>query len=85
MLVFKHRPRKLVWFRLFLLSSQWLMYGSNPERTEVHKAIALRPPFRIVWSRALGSTIEYPAVVADGVAYITSFRGAGRSTCAPAP
>ena len=69
------RPRKLVSFRLFRPSSQWFMYGVDPERTQVDDAIALRPPFRIVWSRGLGSMIEYPAVVADGVAYVTTFRG----------
>jgi outer membrane protein assembly factor BamB len=73
--VFPRRPRKLVWLRLYRPSSQWLMYGVTPERTQAHSRIALRPPFRIVWSRGLGSMIEYPAVVADGVAYVTSFRG----------
>jgi eukaryotic-like serine/threonine-protein kinase len=74
-LVFARRPRKLVWLRLYRPSSQWTMYGVNPERTQAHGRIALRPPFRIVWSRGLGSMIEYPAVVADGVAYVTNYRG----------
>src|SRR5439155_890023 len=32
--------------------------------------IRLRPPFRVVWTRGLGSLIEFPAVVDNGVAYI---------------
>ena len=42
-------------------------------------AIRLRPPFRVVWSRGLGSLIEFPAVVSDGVAYIGNVHGTIRA------
>lgn len=51
-------------------SAQWPLYGATPSRTQAQPDIHLRPPFRIVWTRGLGSLIEFPAVVADGVAYI---------------
>ena len=51
------------------------MYGATAARTQSHTAIGVRPPFRVVWSRGLGSLIEFPAVVANGVAYIGNFRG----------
>ena len=41
--------------------------------------IRLRPPFRIVWTRGLGTLIEFPAVVADGVAYIGNARATVRA------
>ena len=49
---------------------QWPMYGATPTRAQAQTHIRLRPPFRIVWSIGLGSLIEFPAVVDDGVAYI---------------
>jgi outer membrane protein assembly factor BamB len=54
---------------------QWTMYGANLARTQVHPAIDLRPPFRQVWSRPLGSLIEFPAVVWKGVGYISNLQG----------
>ena len=47
----------------------------RPARTQAHAAIGLRPPFRVVWSRGLGSLIEFPAVVSDGVAYVGNNHG----------
>ncbi len=41
--------------------------------------IRVRPPFRVVWSRGLGTLIEFPAVVSDGVAYIANARGTVRA------
>ncbi len=49
---------------------QWPMYGATATRAQAQTHIRLRPPFRVVWSRGLGSLIEFPAVVDDGVAYI---------------
>jgi outer membrane protein assembly factor BamB len=49
---------------------QWPLYGATATRAQTQTHIRLRPPFRIVWSRGLGSLIEFPAVVDDGVAYI---------------
>ncbi len=61
--------------RVYRPAAQWTMYGANPERTQSHPAIRVRPPFRLVWSRGVGSLIEFPAVVTDGVAYIGNYRG----------
>jgi outer membrane protein assembly factor BamB len=58
---------------------QWPLYGATPARTQAPTAIRLRPPFRVVWSRGLGHLIEFPAVVADGVAYIGNARGTVRA------
>jgi outer membrane protein assembly factor BamB len=55
------------------------MYGATPARTQAHLAIHVRPPFRVVWSRGLGSLIEFPAVVSDGVAYIGNIHGTVRA------
>jgi eukaryotic-like serine/threonine-protein kinase len=70
---FQHRRRVVV--RVYQPGLQWTMYGAGPARTQVHPAIGVRPPFRVVWSRGLGSLVEFPAVVADGVAYVGNSRG----------
>ena len=49
---------------------QWPMYGATATRAQAQTHIRLRPPFRVVWTRGLGSLIEFPAVVDNGVAYI---------------
>ena len=85
-----HYPKRTIrlafnkrrWRTLFLYrpSLQWPMYGVDPARTQVQASIKIRPPFRIAWSRGLGSLIEFPAVVSDGVAFIGNARGqSGRS------
>lgn len=61
--------------RLFHPDRQWPMYGANVRRTQAHTGISLRPPFRVVWSRGLGSLVEFPAVVKDGVAFAGNFHG----------
>jgi outer membrane protein assembly factor BamB len=70
---FQHRRRIVV--RVYRDRLQWRMYGATPARTQAHSGIRVRPPFRVVWSRGLGSLIEFPAVVSDGVAYIGNSRG----------
>ena len=60
---------------LYRTDGQWLMYGATPARTQVQDAIRIRPPFKIVWSRYLGTLLEYPAVVDDGVAYLSNLHG----------
>jgi len=72
-LPFKQRRRVTV--RLFRPALQWTMYGANARRTQAPPDIKVRPPFRVVWSRGLGSLVEFPAVVADGVAYVANYRG----------
>jgi outer membrane protein assembly factor BamB len=61
--------------RLFQPALQWPMYGVVPARTQAHPRIRLRPPFRIVWGRNLHSLLEFPAAVADGVAYLSNLAG----------
>ncbi|HEY7420365.1 MAG TPA: PQQ-binding-like beta-propeller repeat protein, partial [Gaiellaceae bacterium] len=58
---------------------QWPLYGATEARTQAPEKIRLRPPFRLVWSRGLGHLIEFPAVVADGFAYIGNARGTIRA------
>jgi outer membrane protein assembly factor BamB len=56
--------------RLYRPELQWPMYGATQARAQSQTHIKLRPPFRTVWSVGLGTLIEFPAVVDDGVAYI---------------
>jgi outer membrane protein assembly factor BamB len=58
---------------------QWPIYGADPARTHAQTEIDLRPPFRIVWTRGLGSLIEFPAVVSEGVAFIGNYGGTIRA------
>jgi outer membrane protein assembly factor BamB len=71
-LPFQRRRRFVV--RVYRPELQWPMYGATSTRTEAHAGIHLRPPFRVIWSRGLGTLIEFPAVVSDGVAYIGNAR-----------
>jgi outer membrane protein assembly factor BamB len=72
------RKRKVV-IRIYRPALQWPLYGASPLRSQAQREIALRPPFRVVWSRGMGSLIEFPAVVSDGVAYIGNARGTIRA------
>jgi outer membrane protein assembly factor BamB len=72
-LPFQRRRRFVV--RVYQPGLQWPMYGATPTRSQAQTAIGVRPPFRVVWSRGLGSLIEFPAVVSEGVAYIGNVRG----------
>jgi outer membrane protein assembly factor BamB len=72
-LSFGTRPKSTI--RIFRRSLQWTMYGADPRRTQAQPDLRVRPPFRVVWSRGLGTLIEFPAVVKDGVAYIANARG----------
>ena len=65
--------------RIYQPRLQWPIYGATPTRTQAQTRIRLRPPFRIVWSRGLGSLVEFPAVVSDGVAYVGNFYGTVRA------
>jgi outer membrane protein assembly factor BamB len=69
------RQKREVTIRLYQTALQWTTFGAGPRRTNAHPGIELRPPFRVVWSRGIGSLIEFPAVVSDGVAFIGNFRG----------
>jgi outer membrane protein assembly factor BamB len=61
--------------RLYKPAAQWTMYGVTPERTQAQTAIHLRPPFRVAWSRNFYALLEFPAVVADGIAYVWNGSG----------
>jgi len=76
-LSFGTRPKSTI--RIFRRSLQWTMYGADARRTQAQPDIRVRPPFRVVWSRGLGTLIEFPAVVKDGVAYIANARGTVRA------
>jgi len=68
-----------VTIRVYRPELQWPMYGATPDRAQTQSHIRLRPPFRTVWSVGLGTLIEFPAVVDDGVAYIGNARGTIRA------
>ena len=70
---FQRRRRVVV--RVYRPELQWPMYGATFARTQSHEGIHVRPPFRVVWSRGLGTLIEFPAVVSDSVAYIGNNHG----------
>ena len=72
-LPFRKRPKSTI--RIYRRSLQWTMYGADARRTQAQPRLKIRPPFRVVWSRGLGSLIEFPAVVKDGVAYIANAQG----------
>ena len=67
-LPFRTHPKSTI--KIYRRALQWAMYGAGPARTQEQTAIRLRPPFKVVWTHGLGGLIEFPAVVADGVAYI---------------
>ena len=69
------KRKREVTIRLFRDDLQWPMYGANDRRTQAHAAIELRPPFKVVWSRGVGALVEFPAVVAHGVAYVANYKG----------
>jgi outer membrane protein assembly factor BamB len=69
----------VVTVRVYQPRLQWTMYGADPARTGAQRALRLRPPFRIVWSIAHGDLVEFPAVVADGFAYVANGRGTIRA------
>ncbi len=69
------KQHREVTIRLYRDSLQWPMYGANSRRTQAHGDIKLRPPFKVVWSRGIGTLIEFPAVITGGVAYIGNYKG----------
>jgi outer membrane protein assembly factor BamB len=72
-LPFRTHPQSTI--RIFRDAAQWTMYGVSPARTQTQQEIRVRPPFRVVWSQGLGSLVEFPAVVADGIAYVGNAEG----------
>ena len=76
-LQFTNRPVHAV--RVYQTKLQWTMYGASPTRTQTQPFIHLRPPFRLVWSRAVGALIEFPAIVDDEVAFVSNYYGSVRA------
>jgi outer membrane protein assembly factor BamB len=76
-LSFRTHPKSTI--RIYRRALQWTMYGATPQRSQAQAAIAVRPPFRVVWSRGMGGLLEFPAVVADGVAYAGNYRATIRA------
>src|SRR3954470_1208664 len=72
-LQFTNRPLHAV--RVFQTKLQWPMYGAVPTRTQAQQYIHIRPPFKLIWSRAVGALIEFPAIVDDEVAFVSNFHG----------
>jgi outer membrane protein assembly factor BamB len=72
-------PRRKRQIRIYRPELQWPMYGATPQRAQAQPHIRLRPPFRTVWSRGMGTLIEFPAVVDDDVAYIGNARASVRA------
>ena len=68
-----------VTIRIYRPELQWPVYGASAKRTQAQTHIALRPPFKAVWSTAVGGLIEFPAVVWNGNAYIGNARGTIRA------
>jgi outer membrane protein assembly factor BamB len=73
-----HHGRKVT-LRVYRPDLQWPIYGATAARDQAQVHIRLRPPFRTVWSVGLGSLIEFPAVVDNGVAYIGNAQGTIRA------
>jgi outer membrane protein assembly factor BamB len=76
-LSFRTRPKSTI--RIYRRALQWTLYGGDAQRTQSQPDLRVHPPFRVVWSRGLGTLIEFPAVVQDGVAYIANAWGTVRA------
>ncbi|MDX6480755.1 MAG: hypothetical protein QOG85_1265 [Gaiellaceae bacterium] len=71
--------RRMQTVRIYQPRLQWPLYGATLQRTQAQPNIRIRPPFRLVWSRSVGSLIEFPAVVWNGQAYIGDLRATIRA------
>lgn len=67
--------RRRYTIRIYQRDLQWPFYGATLARTQAHPAIRIRPPFRTVWSRGVGSLVEFPASVWEGIAYVNTLEG----------
>ena len=76
-LQFRGKPK--VGVRVYQAKLQWLLYGATPARTQAHPFIHVRPPFRVVWSQAVGGLMEFPAAVDDDVAFVSNYHGSVRA------
>lgn len=69
------RERRRYTIRIYQERLQWPFYGATYARTQAQPHIELRPPFRTIWSRGVGSLVEFPAVVWEGIAYVNTLKG----------
>src|SRR5512133_1243707 len=76
-LQFRNRPK--VGVRVYQAQLQWTRYGASPGRTQTHPLIHIRPPFRVVWSRAVGGLMEFPSVVDSDVAFVANYHASVRA------
>jgi outer membrane protein assembly factor BamB len=74
---FRNHPLRTV--RIYQPALQWTMYGVDATRTQSQPNIRLRPPFRVVWSRGMAGLLEFPAVVSNGVAFVSNSWGSIRA------
>jgi len=76
-LQFRNKPK--VGVRVYQAKLQWPLYGANPGRTQSHDEIHVRPPFREIWSTAVGGLMEFPAVVDADVAFVANYHASVRA------
>src|SRR5919108_2717493 len=76
-LQFRNRPK--VGVRVYQSRLQWRLYGANPGRTQSHPLLRIRPPFKVIWSTAVGGLMEFPAVVDDDIAFVSNYRASVRA------
>jgi outer membrane protein assembly factor BamB len=66
----KKGPNKL------LLEESWPTYGFDPQRTHLaDSSWRLRPPFKGLWKRSLGTDIELPPAIAYGTLFVVQQKG----------
>ena len=53
----------------------WPTYGYDDARTRFVPDFDLRPPYRQIWSKSVGSLLEFPPVVAYGRLYVGTNNG----------
>ena len=71
--------RPLVAVRVFQTKLQWPMYGASAHRTQTQPSSASARRSASSGASRVGALIEFPAVVSDGVAYVSNFRGVVRA------
>jgi outer membrane protein assembly factor BamB len=55
--------------------AEWPTYGRSAARLRVDPGNPLRPPFRLTWTFAGRSLLEFPPALADGRLYVPTFAG----------
>ncbi len=55
-------------------TTAWPQYGYDAGRTRANPGLSLPPPYQRVWTRDLGSLLEFPPVINDGRVFIGTNR-----------